>query len=184
MAAGASRRMGEPKQLLSFQGTPLISTVLRRLAATQPDRLIVVLGAHAERIRQHCQNPSVEIFLNPNWEEGLSASIRTAVEKLAHSPEKPSHILIALVDQPYLETEHYQSLIQASKQFPDQIIAARFEGRLGAPMLFPQAYFSKLLTLKEDRGAGQWVRSLNEQVVPIDLPLAAVDWDRPEDLSK
>ena len=180
--------MGKPKQLLLLQGQPLVATVLRRLAAVEPDRLIVVLGAGAERIRPYCTDldtkPSPEIILNPDWSSGLASSIHAAVSALAHSPKPPSHLLIALVDQPYLNTNHYRSLIETSREFPDKIIAASYEDRLGAPMLFPQAFFPQLMELKGDQGAGKWVRTIPDQVISVHLPEAAVDWDTREDLSQ
>lgn len=186
LAAGGSRRMGHPKQLIELEGKPLIRTILHRLSAICPLELLVVLGAHNELIAPHCLAPGLQttpqILHNIDWEEGLSTSIRLAAEHLKNCCSSIDHALFALVDQPFLRKEHYGEMIEASRKFPDKIIAAQYNDKVGAPMLFPKGYFDGLGKLKGDKGAGGWVRGMADKVISIDLPEAEHDWDSPEDL--
>lgn len=190
--------MGHPKQLLNYQGKPLIEVVTGRMSQTGHP-VTVVLGAYQEQIlartnlpdrrikppgdlNERSAGPLVETIFNSEWEQGISSSIRSAVSYLESHYPQTDHILFCLGDQPHLLTEHFEQLIQRSSEYPDKIVASHYDGRVGAPMIFPAKYFTQLKDLSGDQGAGKWVRKIPDEVISVDLPEAAIDWDRPGDI--
>jgi CTP:molybdopterin cytidylyltransferase MocA len=177
LAAGSSRRMGQPKQLLDFQGKKLIQIVVERLLACRAFPTVIVLGAQAEAIAQTLDYPDLNIIQNPNWATGMASTIACALEFLDFHFPQVDHILFALVDQPYVEAEHYYALLEKSEQFPNKIIAAQYADTIGPPMIFPRSYFLQLQRLIGDQGAANIARAALEDVVVVPMPTAAVDWD-------
>jgi len=85
LAAGGSRRLGHPKQLLTQGGEPLLRRCARLALATGPKRLVVVLGANADRMRETVRDLPLEIALNPDWAEGMAGSLQAAAARIAAS---------------------------------------------------------------------------------------------------
>ena len=184
LAAGGSTRIGQPKQLLEFQGKKLIQIVTERLLACRCLPTVVVLGAHATEIAPSLAGYELSVIQNLNWQSGMASSIRCGVEFLEMAFPEVTHVLFALVDQPYIEAEHYYALVEANEAFPDKIVAARYGGTVGAPMVFPRRYFPALARLQGDQGARALVRRMESSaIVQVELPMAAVDWDFQSDVS-
>jgi molybdenum cofactor cytidylyltransferase len=181
LAAGESKRMGSPKQLLDFQGKKLIQHSIEQLLPLQPNAFAIVLGAHSHLIRPYLNAYPIECVENAGWEEGMGSSIAAGMRHLLLA--ELSHLLIALVDQPYLTRADYFELKESSQVNPTQIIAAYYGGKAGAPMIFPRHHFQDLIQLKGDEGARKIVRSTAEKLQLIELPLASKDWDRPSDIT-
>lgn len=178
LAAGSSSRMGSPKQLIDFQGKKLIQIVLERLLACRCFPTIAVLGANARNIAPYCEYHGLSVIQNPNWQTGMASSIRCGLEFVETMFPDVAHIMLALVDQPMVEAEHYHALVEASERSPDKVIAAYYAGQPGAPMVFPRRHFAMLSRLTGDRGAGAAVRGMDAgEVELVPLPEAAVDWD-------
>ena len=179
LAAGGSRRMGRPKQLLEVGGKRLIQVVVERLLALPDCEVAVVLGAYRSDILPFISHFPIHILENPLWEEGMGSSLRLGVRHFSARPI--DRLLIALADQALLETRHFSSLLSAADTHPPQITAANYSQRPGAPIIFPRAFFPQLETARGDTGARHWVRDRDDLHL-VDLPLAAQDWDCPEDL--
>jgi molybdenum cofactor cytidylyltransferase len=183
LAAGGSTRMGSPKQLLDFKGKKLIQIVVERLLACRCFPTVVVLGAHAENIAPYCDYHDLNVIENPNWQTGLASSIRCGLEFVETMFPEAGHLMLAFVDQPQIEAEHYYALVEASERFPDKVIAAYYDGQVGAPMVFPRRHFALLSRLTGDRGAALAVRVLDAtELMQVPLPMAAVDWNWPGDV--
>jgi len=180
LAAGASQRMGKPKQLIQWKGKSLLQHALDNLPNLPEGKKCLVLGSYASEIQKDSALAGVKVLYNTAWKEGMAASIRTAVQYA--SSQQASALFIALADQPYVTRHHYLQLMEAHQQHPDHIIAAAYQGRFGAPMIFPVRYFPKLMDLNGDRGAGSWVNALTAGVTGVPMPEAGEDWDTPADL--
>lgn len=184
LAAGGSRRMGFPKQLLDFQGKKLIQIVAEHLLACRCHPTVVVLGASTAEIVPYLEGYELSVIQNLDWPSGMAGSIRCGVEFVDNMFPDVQQLMLALVDQPYVEAEHYYALVEAAEEHPDQVVAAYYGGQVGAPMVFPRAYFPMLLRLGGDQGARGMVRALPaEAVVKLPLPQAGVDWDEPGDVA-
>lgn len=181
LAAGGSRRLGQPKQLLYIMGEPLLRRIVRIAADANPDHLIVVLGSSAYDCVPVIRNCGADIVVNPFWESGLAGSIRLGVERAEE--EGAELILLLLADQPWLNADVIQQFFDRAHGERDMIIAARYEGILGAPMMFGSDWFPKLKTLEGDQGARSIVAKQGDRVQVIEWSDGAVDVDTPEDLA-
>ena len=81
LAAGSSRRMGRPKQLLDVAGRPLLEVVVGHANASRLDEVLVVLGAAAEEIQAEVDFGRARVLINPDHGSGMASSLR--VESVA-----------------------------------------------------------------------------------------------------
>lgn len=182
LAAGGSRRLGTPKQLLEFEGKSLIRRAAEALIDAGCYPVVVVLGAETEGSQKELEGFSVEIVENADWESGMSSSIRVGIESLVDLESSLDAVLITLVDQPFVAAEKLALFCEHYFTVHPPIIAARYRDVLGVPALFSKEHFSSLADLTGDKGARDLIRS--GPTVAIDLPEAAMDIDKPEDLSQ
>lgn len=183
LAAGASTRMGTPKQLLELEGKPLVVRAVEAALASPAWPVVVVLGAHEEKIRPALARLPVLIAENPAWTEGMAASIRTGVTTLRQFSRALDAALIALCDQPAFSTAVIAQLVAAQGTTGRSIVAAYYSGRNGAPALFMREHFPALVALTGEEGARALLNSEPAQVAAVDLPSLAFDLDTPEDFA-
>ena len=185
LAAGASRRYGAPKQLVRYGGEALVARSVRLARLAGADVVHVVLGYRAERIRRVLQANNalprgVTIVRNPRWRDGMGRSLACGIGVL---PPRARAALVCLGDQPRVQAEDLARLVAAWRRNPRGVAAARYEGRLGVPAIFPRRWFSALRHLKGDRGARAMLASARG-VTGVPMARAAFDLDRPEDLAE
>ena len=183
LAAGASTRMGVAKQLLLFEGKPLLVRTVEAALSSDAWPVVVVLGAHAEKIRPTLARLPVLVTENAAWSEGMAASIRAGVTTLQEFSRHLDAALIALCDQPAFSTTTIAQLVAAQRATGRSIVAARYAGRQGAPAVFLREHFSTLTALTGEEGARALLDGRPEQVAGVDLPDLAFDLDTPEDLA-
>ena len=184
LAAGASRRMHSPKQLLEFEG----KTLLRRAVETAIDSnyqpVIVVLGANFEPAKNEIADLPVTIVFNKNWQRGLSSSIICGIENLLKFTPNAAACVVALADQPFVTANHLNLFAQKFHQTNSLIIAAEYNEIVGVPALFAREIFDELRELSGDKGAKLLIEKHSETLVRIALPEAAFDIDTPQDFAK
>lgn len=183
LAAGASSRMGTPKQLLVVDGIPLIVRATEAALASTAWPVVVVLGAHAEKIRPVLARQPVLIAENPAWAEGMAASIRAGISTLQQFSRALDAALIALCDQPAFSTETISRLVQAHHRSGASVVAAHYQGRNGAPALFHREHFAALGALTGEEGARAFLNGDRANVCTVDLPELGLDLDTPEDFA-
>ncbi|WP_437954890.1 NTP transferase domain-containing protein [Sorangium sp. So ce119] len=177
LAAGGSRRLGRPKQLVEFDGAPLVRRVAAACVEARSGPVGVVLGAHAGAVAPALGDLGVALVANDGWEEGIASSIRAAVRWAEAS--KADALLIALADQPLITVEHLTALRNAWLAGAP-IAASRFSGVVGAPAVFDRSRWDALSRLEGDQGAGRLLRA--ESVVAIDWAGGAIDVDTADDV--
>ncbi len=182
LAAGASSRMGEAKQLISYKGKALINHIIDESKIECISRTLVVLGAHADRISRSITSDNVEIIDNPNWQEGMSSSIRVGINKISEDSSIEGCI-ISLVDQPFINKKVFQSLIDTYKESWKDIVASDYGNTIGPPVFISRSYFNKLHHLKGDSGAKQIITQNQGDVAYIEFKKGIYDLDTQEDLS-
>ncbi len=184
LAAGASRRMNQPKQLLQFEG----KTLLRRAVLTAIESIytpvIVVLGANFDKTKAEIDDLNVEIVFNQDWQTGLSSSIKTGIEHLLKSAPDTSACVITLADQPFVRANHLNLFAERFNRSNDLIVAAEYNEIRGVPALFGREVFADFKELSGDKGAKIAIEKWRARLSTIDLPEAALDIDTPEDYSK
>jgi molybdenum cofactor cytidylyltransferase len=181
LAAGASRRMGVPKQLLKLGSISL----MRSAALTAVDSLcqpvVVVLGANADLIECELDGLEVVPVVNADWNEGMGSSIRSGLKALLSIDSEIGGAVLMLADQPQVSGASLKKIIQAHLQHAAGLVAARYDCVIGTPAFFSRDYFPELLQLSSAGGAKSLLRRHQNRVLPIDLPEAALDLDTPED---
>lgn len=183
LAAGASRRMGEPKQLLEAGGRPLVVRAAEAALASPVWPVVVVLGAHRDQVRPLLARLPVLAVDNPAWAEGMASSVRAGIGALRQFSRSLDAALVALCDQPGFSAAAVARLIEARKAAGRSIAAARYGGRNGAPALFGREHFDALAALTGDEGARDLLNGDPGRVAAVDLPELAADWDTPQDVA-
>jgi molybdenum cofactor cytidylyltransferase len=181
LAAGASTRMGTPKQLLFYQGCSFIRHITDVAIASVCQPIAVVLGANANRIKPEVSSLPVQIVENQQWQEGMSASIRVGLEALLAVNPNLEAVAIALCDQPFVSSQTLNQLVEVYHFTGQPIIASEYAETLGVPALFSRTLFSELMTLKSTEGAKTLIKKHNHQVFSISFPEGAIDIDTPND---
>lgn len=181
LAAGASVRMGTPKQLLHIGGASLIRRAAQAAIESEGHPVVVVLGANAELIREELEGLEVQMAVSSEWSVGMSASIRCGVKRLLTLAPEIEGVVLMLADQPEVTGGSLRKLMRAHKG--SGLVAARYDNVLGTPALFSREHFGELLQLDGQSGARSLIERHRERVLAIDLPEAARDLDTPEDLA-
>ncbi|MDT8897069.1 selenium cofactor biosynthesis protein YqeC [Thermanaerothrix sp. 4228-RoL] len=178
LAAGASQRLGIPKQLLSWKGKPLIRWIVETALGAHLSPVIVVVGAWIEPIQQVLADLPVRIVVNPRWPNGVSTSVACGLEAL---PKGVGGAVFLLSDQPYLSVELIRALRDQHAHTLAPIVAPFVRGHRANPVLFDQVTFPALRQLQGDVGG----RAIFGQfpVLPLEWfdERVLLDIDQPED---
>ncbi len=181
LAAGESRRMGYPKPLLEIDGGTFIERAAQSMLSVA-DSLVVVLGAHAARIRPRVPpDPRIRIVENPDYARGQLSSLKAAIRSFGPGV---GAALVHLADHPTVRPETFRLLVDAYRRSPRPIMIVRYRGRRGHPVMFDRAVFAELLDAPESEGARFVVNAEPGRVGYVDVDDAGVvlDLDTPSDL--
>ena len=182
LAAGASSRMGSPKQLLKWGEDSLLNHAINTALNTSACEVIVVLGANHELIEKEIEYTSITILENENWNLGLGKSIGCAVNYVLKSKTKTQGVLITLADQPLIDSSFLNTIIQDFSPKEYQIIATAYDdNKNGVPVLFDKIYFEALSILSDDFGAKHLIKLHETFVKTLKAPVKNVDLDSKED---
>jgi len=180
LAAGASRRMGTPKQLLKIDNQTLIERAINLTQALKSQQTVVVLGANAERISPHIpQQKNASIAINKNWMQGMGTTLKTGLDFFLAQEQKFAAVIVMVCDQPYLTAEILQALIDAHQQTKAAIVATKYNGIKGVPALFSSCLFPKLMELNKDEGARKIIKNYGGEIETINFPEGIIDLDTP-----
>jgi len=184
LAAGGSTRLGTPKQLVTWQGRTLlrraVETAVEAAAPAGGSRVIVVLGAEAERMRTELAGLDVRVAENPRWQEGLSTSLRAGLEALqapSAGAAPVDAVLFTTCDQPRITAGTLRALTAAYGVTRPAVVACAYASAVGVPALFDRALFAELLALSGDAGAKQVIARHRDRLVAVPAPDAAFDVD-------
>jgi molybdenum cofactor cytidylyltransferase len=164
LAAGASTRMGRPKQLLPVGGQAMVRRVTEAVCQAGLDQVVVVVGAYAEAVTQALLGLEVDIVVNEAWAEGMSRSLRVGLRALR--PEIGAALII-LADQPALTPDLLKKLVDHYGTTGAPIVAPFYRGQRGNPVLFGRQFFPELMALEGDQGGRALVARYAEQVASL-----------------
>ncbi|HMN46579.1 MAG TPA: nucleotidyltransferase family protein [Povalibacter sp.] len=180
LAAGASTRLGQPKQLVKLGGRPALHGVVSVATAIAGQAVTVVIGAHAAELTRLLAHSPASVIVNRRWEEGMASSIRFGVSSL---PAATEAVLVLLGDQVAVTADDLKRLVAAWKEQDGVIAAATYDQHVGVPAIFPRVCFGELAGLRGDQGARQILERNSYRVMRVPMPNAAIDLDTPEDLA-
>ncbi|GAA3985657.1 nucleotidyltransferase family protein [Hymenobacter antarcticus] len=178
LAAGASTRMGRPKQLLSYHGRTLLRHAAETAAATGCAPIVLVTGALHDELLTEVTGLPIQAAHNPDWATGMASSIRTGLTAVAAA--EPRAVLIMLTDQPLVTPELLRQLITQQQATQAPIVAAAYGDTLGVPAVFATSIFPELLKLEGAQGAGRLIARLGTAVGQVAFPAGLLDVDTPE----
>ena len=176
LAAGAGTRFGAPKQLAELDGRPMLEHSLRAMAAAPLDRVIVVLGSHADEIVAAVDLHGADPLVCPRWEKGQAASLACGLAELA----KADAVVVTLGDQPRMAPEAIRRVI--SKRNGAAAVRATYAGEPGHPVLLESELFARLRDVSGDLGARNLLMSVQVHDVPCDDLGGGEDVDTPAEL--
>ena len=173
-AAGASKRLGQAKQLVKHKGTSLIQNAVNTAFSLDPREIIVITGANAEAVKNAVLQPPVNWIHNPNWSYGMGGSI--ALGATAVNPASAG-LMILLCDQWKIQVSDLQILAKTWQSDPERIVCANAEGINMPPVIFPLSCFNELKELRGDQGARTIIGNNSHLLDSIEIENAVIDLD-------
>ena len=149
LAAGSSKRMGQPKQLLPLGNKPVIRHCLDNLVAAGIKDIVVVLSQRESEILNSMKDLPVQIVFNENPESEMAESVRIGLRTLT---DFSTGVLVHLSDHPLVSAKTLKSIVQCHLEIPDKIIIPQYKGKRGHPSLFPKPVIDEIfvgLTLRD-----------------------------------
>tara|TARA_R110001632_G_scaffold19898_8_gene59851 strand:- start:5030 stop:5620 length:591 start_codon:yes stop_codon:yes gene_type:complete len=183
LAAGESKRMGEPKQLLPYNNSTLLLHTIEQANALKYSDVFVVIGAHFTDIFKSIRGQKVTILKNNNWEDGMGSSLSKGIE-LIKKKDKYDKVLVTLSDLPLVTSEHYEELIALSDSSGKRIVLTSYDEVSGVPAIFDKSLFNELTILSDDEGAKPIVKKYKKEVIKMNSTTPYFDIDTKEAYQK
>ena len=170
LAAGQSTRFGRPKQLVTLQ------PILDNLAQSKIDEIVVVLGAHADEIRERIQFGKARTVINPDYANGMSTSIQAGLRAI-----DADAAMIVLADQPFVTPRTFDALIDEYR-LRRGVIIPTFNGVRGNPVIVDRSLFAEMMTIRGDTGCRSIFGEHAVHLLPVDDRGVVQDIDTPADM--
>jgi molybdenum cofactor cytidylyltransferase len=165
LAAGGSKRLGAPKQLLPYGNGTLLDHVLNTARACEFDQLVCVIGGSADDVRARVDLSRVDVVENESFGEGCSSSIAAALTAV---DPRADVLVLMLGDQPGVTAETVNALMAGRKDAP--LAACAYEDGRGHPLAFARSTFAELQQLHGDKGVWKLLDRAGDQVVDVPVP--------------
>ena len=183
LAAGESKRMGEPKQLLPYNNSTLLLHTIEQANSIKYADVFIVIGAHFSDVFKSIRGQKATILKNNNWEDGMGSSISKGVE-LIKKKNNYDRVLVTLADTPLITQEHYEELISLSDETGKRIILTNYEEISGVPAIFDKSLFNELSILADNEGARPVVIKYKKEVLEMTSKIPFFDVDTKEAYQK
>lgn len=164
LAAGESKRMGKPKLLLPLGGGTILEKTVDNILSSRVDEVIVVLGAEAQKIEKAITGKPVNIIFNPEYHQGMSTSLIAGLKQVSSQAQR---VMVALSDQPLIEKDTYNKLINESLNSNKGITVPLYKTKRGNPIIFAINYKDELLSLKGDVGGREILRRHPDDILEV-----------------
>ena len=177
LAAGASRRLGRPKQLLPYGSGVLLDAVLATARASDFSQIVLTLGGAAADVRRLVDTSGCDVVENPDYSTGCSSSIAAAIPAI--HPETDVLVLL-LADQPGVRTESIRLLLEGRGE--REIAVCRYDDGIGHPFAFARSIFPALAGMHGDKAVWKLLEQRAADVAEVTIPgLIPLDVDTQED---
>ena len=164
LAAGESKRLRMPKLLLPFGKSTVLEQTIDNLLNSSVDEVIVVVGYKAEEMMKRLANKPVKIAINPIYRQGMSTSL---VKGLSLVNDKSKAIMVALADQPLINSQTINRLVEESLGYDKGIVIPTYQAERGHPVIFSSEYKEELLGLKGDVGGKQTIKEHPKDILEV-----------------
>jgi molybdenum cofactor cytidylyltransferase len=174
LAAGESRRMGKPKLLLPLGDSTVLEKAIDNLLNSRVDEVIVVVGDRAQEMIERIGSRPVKVTVNPAYRQGMSTSI---VAGLNLVDDNARAVMLALADQPLIDSQTINKLIEAFIGHDRGIVVPAYKGRRGHPVIFSTRYKEELLGLGGDIGGRQIIKEHANDVLELAVDSQGINID-------
>jgi molybdenum cofactor cytidylyltransferase len=184
LAAGESRRMGTPKQLLPFGERTILERVVDTLLTAGVGQVIVVLGHLADRVRTVLGDRPVQAIVNEAYRQGMLSSVKCGVQAISTDHNA---VLFALGDQPQIDSAVVREVIRAYRAGDAGIVIPRYNGKKGHPIIINlSSYREAIIDLPDSLGLNALMQEYADDVHLIDVTTEDIihDIDVPEDYTR
>lgn len=182
LAAGSSSRLGQSKQLVKSDKTPLLLKTVRTAMDAGFVQIIVVLGFNYDIHASLIQTLPVEILNHKEWKKGMGSSLKAGLKFVIEKEHLPDALVISVCDQPYLSAQHLQQLVEKYSTTSCAIVASAYNNSNGVPALFDSSLYQQLLHIEDSQGAKTIIQKNTQAMVSIEWPEGSFDIDTPDDL--
>jgi len=184
LAAGASTRLGKPKQLLQYRGKTLLAHAISEAVNSNADAVVVILGKDANLFKKEIEERKVRVAVNSSWEEGMASSVRLGLDTLFNAKPYIDAVIFMVCDQPHISSSILNQLIITQQKTTKQIVTSNYGDSIGPPALFHKKYFEELMKLSGDAGARKIIQKNMNDVATILFLDGDIDIDTEEDYEK
>jgi molybdenum cofactor cytidylyltransferase len=181
MAAGLSRRMGQPKLIMPWGETTVIGKVVSALSKGGAQEIVVVTGAYRELVEDALQGTQARILFNPEFEHSeMLSSLQLGLRGLSADMESA---LVGLGDQPQIETEIVQSVVHLFRTTGSRLVVPSYNMRRGHPWLVERSLWPEILELSGEQTLRDFLQKQAQEIeyLVVDTPSNLMDLDTPED---
>ncbi len=182
LAAGGSKRLGRPKQLLDWFGKPFIQQVIETVKLAGLSPIIVVTGAHSQEVEACISDEQVIVTFNSNWKSGQSSSMIKGVESL--EPYSVDQFVFFLCDQPQISVNLVKGMLEESKDENVDIVQTTVSGKTCPPTLFKKSCIDDIKKLQGDQGGRALMESHRTKKIEHSDEKLLLDCDTEEDYRK
>ena len=181
LAAGMSRRMGAPKQLLRIGSETILDRTLKNVRGSNVSEIILVLGHAADEVQKTIATEGLNVVINLDYQQGMGTSLRSGLSAVSAGA---TAALIVLADQPGVSSETLNRLIECHQERKPQIVIPMYQGFRGNPVLLDRSVFAEVQALKGDVGCRGIFGDHTEDILklPVDDPGILLDIDSRDDL--
>lgn len=180
LAAGESKRMGEPKMLMPWGKSTVLQTVISTFQASGIKDILVVTGGARQQI-EGLIGKTVQTVFNEDYKNGeMLSSIQLG---LSVKMREASAALICLGDQPQIEERSVRSICNAFLETKSQIVVPSYQMQRGHPWLVARPLWDELLAMKSPKTPRDFLRKNARTIhyVLVNTPSVIADLDTPED---
>lgn len=183
LAAGESKRMGEPKLLLPYGEKSLIESVVDSAVRSKADGTLIVLGFKQEEIRKKIRSHSVQVTVNPDYQSGMLSSVQKGIRSI---PGDAEAVVVILADQPGVDPSVINLLIDSYEKSGMGIHVPVYNRARGHPVLIDMKYGEEILTLSLEIGLRELLLRHPDDICEIEVesPGVLIDVDNQEDYDK
>lgn len=174
LAAGESKRMGRLKQLMPLGNSTIVEQTIDNLLSSKACEVIVVVGCRAEEVMKRIATKPIKIAVNPIYHQGMGTSI---VAGLSQVDSKAQAVMLALGDQPFVDSQTINKLIDEFDTHDKGIAIPVYRGRRGHPTIFSLKYKAQLSELKGDIGGREIIREHLEDILEVAVDCEGINID-------
>lgn len=184
LAAGASTRLGRPKQLALWRGKTLLRHAVDQALGSACRPIVVVLGAQGARIEPHLHGLAVHVAHNGRWENGMSTSLRVGLDALCQQAPALPALVVTLCDQPFVTATVLDTLVETHQTSGAPLVASGYNDTSGVPCLFARTLFPEINALEGAEGARRLFTRHASDLITVPFPGGAIDIDTPDDYAR